>query len=199
MIYTVGYAGRTIEGFIDTLKQYGIEILSDVRSSPWSKWTPDFGKEKLERYVADHHIRYYWMGDQLGARPDSPELYVKGRLSFALMRKQPYFHAGIARLRKGEKKWRIALMCAEKDPLDCHRFGLISRVLDEEGVSVSHILFDNSLEPHQKAMERLAKLEGLKEADLFMDKQERFIRACDRQEKRISYTVAESGEEYNKL
>ena len=196
MIYSIGYAGRTIEDFTSILKKYEIDVLVDVRSSPWSRYTPDYTSESLKKILKSNDITYLWLGDMLGGRPKEQDVYKDGNVVFSLVMKLPSFEKGIERLLEGTRKYRIALMCAEKDPLNCHRFALVSRALVEKKAQVYHILYDGAEETHEQAMERLLKMEGLEEADLFMDTKDRFQQAYDRQEKRISYTVAEPEEEY---
>ena len=60
-------------------------------------------------------------------------------------------------------------MCAEREPLDCHRTLLVSRHLIRRGVSIRHILVDGALESGEAAEARLATAMGLEQDDLFLD------------------------------
>jgi uncharacterized protein (DUF488 family) len=138
-IYTIGYGNRTIEEFLALLMCHGIQVVCDVRSGPYSSRFPEFSREPLSKILASNGIKYLFMGDVLGARPLDPDMYVNGRASYDAMRKSSAFNNGIERLEIGSEKYRVAIMCAEKDPFDCHRAILIGRRLEEDGIKVLHI------------------------------------------------------------
>ena len=168
MIYTVGHSNHPIERFIGLLQAHGITALADVRSTPYSRFNPQFRREKLQAALAAVGIQYVFLGEELGARSNDPAVYdADGRVSYALLAKTDLFRRGIARLKTGMADHRISIMCAEREPLDCHRTILVSRELAREGVPVTHILADGSLETHDHAMERLIASMKLSEADLF--------------------------------
>jgi hypothetical protein len=97
------------------------------------------------------------------------------------------FRNGIKRIVRGADHYRIALMCAEKEPLECHRTLLVARALAERGVVVAHILADGRLESHEAAMERLLEAVGLPDQDLYRSRDELISEALVRQEERVAY------------
>jgi uncharacterized protein (DUF488 family) len=97
------------------------------------------------------------------------------------------FKAGIDRVLSGAQRYRLALMCAEKEPLDCHRTLLVSCALDKLGMAVAHILADGSIEPQEKTMTRLIGMTGLSKQDMFRDHADLLEQACKLREERIAY------------
>jgi uncharacterized protein (DUF488 family) len=196
MIHTVGHSNHPIERFLGLLQPHGITAVADVRSTPYSRFNPQFRREKLQASLAAVGIQYVFLGEELGARSQDPACYdVDGRVSYALLAKTDLFRRGIARLKTGMAEHRISLMCAEREPLECHRTILVSRELVREGVEVTHILGDGSLESHEHAMQRLAAGLGLPEADLFGDAAERVERAYDLQAAKMGYVKKGAGTE----
>ena len=190
MIYTVGHSNHPIERFIGLLQLHGITALADVRSTPYSRFNPQFRREKLQAALAVEGIHYVFLGAELGARSEDPAVYgADGRVSYALLAKTDLFRRGIARLKTGMAEHRISLMCAEREPLECHRTILVSRELAREGVAVTHILADGALESHEQAMQRLVASLKLPEADLFGDPVER---ALDVQGSKMGYAKKEA-------
>jgi len=188
MIYTVGHSNHPIEQFTGLLQLHGITALADVRSTPYSRFNPQFRREKLQASLAAAGIQYVFLGEELGARSQDPAVFdATGRVSYALLAKTDLFRRGIARLKTGMAEHRISIMCAEREPLDCHRTILVSRELVREGVPVTHILADGSLEPHEHAMQRLANSLKLPDADLFGDPTDRIERAQDLQASKMGY------------
>ncbi|MER3480019.1 MAG: hypothetical protein C4327_05885 [Meiothermus sp.] len=133
MLYTIGHSNHHPEAFAQLLKTYGIEALADVRSSPFSRHFPHFNAPELKKLLKAIGIRYVPMGSELGGRPQSPDLYdAEGHADYAKMSRTEVFRQGLERLRQGMKRYRVALMCSEEDPNECHRRLLIVRVLCDE-------------------------------------------------------------------
>lgn len=155
--YTIGHSNHTIEKFVDLLRQHNIAYLADVRSSPYSQHVPQFNKEVLDKELKKVGIKYLHLGKELGARyTDSQLLFEDGGVDFEKVRNTPNFKAGINRIIDGiSQNFRIALMCTEKDPLDCHRFVLVSYALKMAGISVVHILEDGSTVTNEAIEDRL--------------------------------------------
>jgi uncharacterized protein (DUF488 family) len=188
MIYTIGHSNHPIDRFIALLQQHGIEAVADVRSTPYSRFNPQFRKEKLQATLAAAGIRYVFLGEELGARSKDPGCYDEGgRVSYARLASTDLFRRGLDRLMTGMRNHRIAIMCAEREPLDCHRTILVSRELERAGVPVTHILQDGSLESHRQTMTRLASDLKLASTDLFRTPDELIEDAYDRQGSRIAY------------
>jgi uncharacterized protein (DUF488 family) len=193
MIYTIGHSNHPIERFLGLLQPHGITAVADVRSTPYSRFNPQFRREKLQAALADVGIQYVFLGEELGARSQDPACYDgEGRVSYASLARTELFRKGMARVRAGMADHRISLMCAEREPLECHRTILVARELVREGVAVAHILGDGSLESHEHALQRLAASLKLGAGDLFSDAADLAERAYDLQAARIAY-VKKSG------
>jgi uncharacterized protein (DUF488 family) len=157
-LFTIGYGSRSLDQLIEALKSNGIEFLLDVRSSPYSKFKPEFAKEVLQIRLERARIRYLFMGDTLGGQPKDPECYTDGKVDYDKVRVQPFFHEGIARLRKAfEQKRPVALMCSEGRPEQCHRSKLIGEALVVAGIPVCHIDEDGSRLTQMQVIDRLTK------------------------------------------
>ena len=155
-IYTIGYGARPLEGFIAVLQTNAIEYLIDVRTAPYSRYKPEFSKDALEAALRQHGLRYLYMGDTRGGRPDEPACYVDGKVDYQRVRAQPFFQAGIARLQNAfAQQRRVALMCSEGRPEECHRAKLIGEALDEVQIPVMHIDENDELVSHAAVIQRL--------------------------------------------
>lgn len=194
VIYTVGHSTHAAEKLLDLLTLHGVTAVADVRSSPFSRMNPHFNQDPLRALLKRHGISYVFLGKELGARSDDPTCYEGGKVIYERLARSPLFEEGVTRLRKGLATRQIALLCAEKEPLSCHRTILVSRRLYEEGIAVSHIHEDGRLEPHAEAMRRLLKLLGLPEADLFRSSEQMLAEAYLRQEHKIAYVDPERAE-----
>ena len=169
------------------LSANGINAVADVRSRPFSRRNPQFNKDRLAATLAQHGIAYVFLGKELGARSEDASCYEDGRVQYPRLAATPVFKAGIERVLAGAQKYRLALMCAEKEPLDCHRTLLVSRALDGLGVSIAHILADATVEPQEKTLSRLIDMVGLSKEDLFQERAELVARACSLREEKIAY------------
>lgn len=166
-IYTIGYATHTTASFRAVLERYGITAVADVRSNPHSKFKPEFDAEAISRALKDWGIAYVFLGEECGARPHDPACYADHAVRFEKVAGRPAFQRGIERLREGMRDYTIALMCAEKDPIFCHRMILVSRHLCRRpGVTVGHILGDSTCESNEAAEERLLSLLDLASDEL---------------------------------
>lgn len=194
-VYTVGHSNHGIEKFLAMLSSNGITAIADVRSSPFSRFNPQFNRGELKKSLASKGVRYVFLGVELGARSDDPSCYVDGKVQYDRLAESPAFSLGIARVLEGARSHRLALMCAEKDPLDCHRTILVTRELSERGVEVIHILADGSAEPHDQSMARLLDSLGIAAHDMFRTREQILEDAYRRQGSRIAYdrTQQQSG------
>lgn len=190
-IYTVGHSSHSVEVFMSLLARHRIDAVADVRSVPYSRWQPHFNRGNLRRALREQGIAYVFLGNELGARTDDPRCYENGRVRYRLLAKTSLFRSGIARLLQGSTRRTIALMCMEKNPLECHRAILVARELEESGIDVVHILPDGKAETHTATMEKLAADLRLPERDLFITPREMKIRAYAMQERRIARTSRE--------
>jgi uncharacterized protein (DUF488 family) len=191
-VFTIGHSTHPQERFIALLRQHSITALCDVRSKPYSRLNPQFNREALEETLLAHGIAYRFLGKELGARSDNPHCYERGKVQYDRLAETDLFKQGLKRVLRGVKDgFRVALMCAEKEPLECHRTILVARHLAALGVSVTHIHADGSLESHDSALSRLARLVNLPEHDMFHSREELLDGAYRRQEERIAYEAAE--------
>lgn len=188
VIYTVGHSTQSIEQFVQLLLMHKITAIADVRSAPYSRYNPQFNREELSQSLKLQDIQYVFLGKELGARSDEDCCYVDGRVNYSILAKTKLFQHGIERVVEGVKSHKIALMCAEKDPLDCHRTILVSRELINHGYSVAHILSDGLIELHEDAMLRLVERLGLSEVDLFRSVSLTIEDAYETQGRRIAYS-----------
>jgi uncharacterized protein (DUF488 family) len=186
-IYTVGHSTHTIEKFLDLLEKNGVTAIADVRSSPFCRHTPQFNKDTLSAELKKHGIAYVFVGKELGARSDDASCYEGGKVRFACLANTSTFKNGIERVLNGAQKYRVALMCAEKEPLDCHRTLLVSRELEKLGVSIVHILPDGNTEEQPQTMSRLLDLVRLPQMDMFLSRDELVTIACELREQKIAY------------
>jgi len=191
-LYTIGYSSFSIEQFIDTLKQYNITALADVRSQPYSRYRPDFNRESLNSTLKTHNIAYVFLGDLCGGRIDAPDCYVEGRADYTLIAKHPKFQKGLGRIRQGTEKYQIALMCAEKDPIMCHRAILICKNLVSENIRIVHILEGGGLESHEETERRLIRLSQLDQPSLFKPSNNSLEKAYRMQAEKIAYKPFDS-------
>lgn len=190
-LFTIGHSVHTMERFMAMLKEHNIDTLCDVRSSPYSRFTPQFNRESLKEDLAKHRILYLYLGAELGPRSSDPDCYENGKVQYKRLVEKEIFQQGLDRLRKGINTYRIALMCAEKDPLTCHRMILICRNLRGEDILIRHILEDGSLEDNRDTEQRLMKLLKIDPADLFSSEEEQIQRAYDLQAEKVAYTLEE--------
>lgn len=186
-VYTVGHSTHSVEKFVALLERNGVTALADVRSSPYSRHNPQFNKDALASELKKRGIAYVFVGRELGARSDDPTCYIGGKVQYGRLAQTAMFRAGIDRVLAGAQKYQVALMCAEKEPLDCHRTLLVSRALEREGASIAHILSDGSLEPNQQTMSRLIDLVGLPQEDMFRSRSDLIEEACELREQKIAY------------
>lgn len=145
-IYTIGHSSHTIENFVNLLKEYDINCIVDVRSTPYSKFHSQFNRENIKSELKKHGIYYIFMGEELGARRSDRSLYtIKGYLDFEKTVKSSKFLKGISRIKEGlSKGFNIVLMCSEKDPMACHRSIMIAKYFSDNNFIVKNIL-DNGV------------------------------------------------------
>jgi uncharacterized protein (DUF488 family) len=192
-LLTIGHSNHSLDRFLAILRAHSVTAIADVRSSPFSKFNPHFNRDSLETSLRSVGIRYVPLGIELGARRNEAECYDGGTARYERIAQLPLFRQGLERVRRGLVANRIALLCAEKDPLTCHRAILVCRNLRADVTPIHHILEDGAVETHAEAEERLLALVGLDHGDLFCDRAERLEQAYEIQGSRIAYT-AESPE-----
>jgi uncharacterized protein (DUF488 family) len=169
-----------------------VSAVADVRSTPLSRHFPWFSGKNLSRRLEQEGISYLMFGDTLGGRPRDPSLYRDGIADYEAMARQPQFQAGLDRLLDVSAHHRVCLMCAEREPLDCHRCLLVARALAGRGIAVAHILHDGAIEPHQATERRLLSHSGMDD-DLFVTGQDARLAAAYRSRARAVAHRAKPG------
>lgn len=196
--FTIGHSTHSEAAFVALVKCHSITAVCDVRSQPYSHIAPHYNRESIMRALHRHGIAYLFLGDHLGARSEDPSCYEHGRVLYARLASTDIFRRGLARVMDGIVRYRVALMCAEAEPLDCHRTILISRQLHENGVAVRHIHASGKLEAHDDALTRLMCLLRIPESDMFRSRAELIADAYDQQEQRIGYRPPRPSEPYRR-
>jgi uncharacterized protein (DUF488 family) len=173
-IRTIGHSNHPIERFLALLKAAGVQRLVDVRSMPWSRRFPQFGRERLANSLKEASIDYVWEGEALGGKPPDGGGYDE-------MAARPGFKRAIGRVIEQGTGTSLCLMCAEKEPLECHRVLLVSRRLAERGAAIEHLLADGTTRLHAEIEAALLKKAG--GDDLFEDREARLARAYGMRER----------------
>lgn len=196
-VFTIGHSTYTLEAFIELLRHHEINAVADVRSVPYSRVAPQFNRDSLKLALRRHGICYVFLGKELGGRPDDLSCYEKGQVQYERVARTDLFKRGINRILQGANKYRLAVMCTEKEPLKCHRTLLVARELHERGVEVYHILDNERIEAHEKTMERLLDLLDMRQGELFgsqaSSRDEMLAKAVARQASRIAWRWDKSG------
>jgi uncharacterized protein (DUF488 family) len=186
-VFTIGHSTHTLEYFLSLLTKHGIQAVGDVRSVPYSRRNPQFNREPLMQRLRGVGIAYDFLGKELGARSDNPGCYIDGKVRYDYLAKEPAFLQGLGRLRKGIESHRVALMCAERDPLTCHRTILVCRELRTQDLEIDHILADGAVETNAAAERRLTSMLNLR-PDMFHSERDCIEQAYEKQGSRIAYT-----------
>jgi uncharacterized protein (DUF488 family) len=201
-LFTVGHSVLEMPRFLDLLQSHRVQVVADVRSTPTSGRSPHFNKDTLKATLKLHNIQYVFLGRELGARRAEKQAY-EGRIaSYARIARLEAFASGLTRIRSGANDYRIALMCAEKDPLQCHRTILVCRHLKSDfGDRLFHILDSGQLERHQDSEARLVLEEGLQihQADAFSSPEDVLNRAYDKRGLAIAYQEHAYEDSHNRL
>ena len=154
MIFTAGHSNHSLERFLQLLAGPRITAIADVRSKPHSRWAPQFNRHALAAALGENDVAYVFLGKELGGRPEDPAFLKNGKPNYEAMSRSESFRAGIERIIEGAKSHRIALLCAERDPLDCHRFLLVGRQLASRSLPVAHILAGGEVEAQEQTESR---------------------------------------------
>lgn len=162
-LFTIGHSNHTIEGFISLLHQHGVTALADVRSHPYSRFLPHFNRAVLKEELAKEKIHYVFLGQELGARPNNRECYFEGKAVYEKIAVTDTFQKGIQKVIQGLNRHRIALVCAEKDPLTCHRAILVCQHLRTFDIQINHILNNGDLQSHRHLEDRMLEKQGFTE------------------------------------
>lgn len=189
-LFTIGYSGLDSAGFVKLLQANDVNVVCDVRSSPYSTYKPDFSRGPFRAFLNESDIKYAFMGDQLGARPKDRTCYVGSQATYERIAATQPFKKGLERLRLGVKQLNLALVCSERDPIECHRALLICRNLPDLRTVISHIHTDGKIETQDQFDERLVQYHNSAPPPLFRvpkDWEKSVSLAYERQGRAIAY------------
>ena len=187
MIWTIGHSNHSARRFVDLLQGAGIDCVADVRSTPFSRRNPQFSQKALTASLKDVGIEYWFLGDALGARPKDPECYEGGKASYTRIAATPAFQEAIQELIDESHAKRIALMCAEKEPLDCHRTILVGRALAQRDTELAHVHADGRIESQDELEQRLLHL-AKEQVDLLSSRDAALARAYAKRGAQMAFT-----------
>lgn len=190
-VFTIGHSTHPSTKLVELLRRNEIGAVADVRSQPYSRMNPQFNREPLKDALKRAGISYVFLGRELGARSEDRSCYIDGKVQYDRLAKTELFQQGLARVVDGAGRLRIALLCAEKDPLTCHRTILVVRHLVARGLRAAHILDDGRLEQHEDALDRLLKEVGIRGDDFFKPRQELVDEAYAKRGGDIAYVETE--------
>jgi uncharacterized protein (DUF488 family) len=186
-VFTIGHSTHSWERFVALLRRANVTAVADVRTSPYSRHYPHFNRDDLREELRLDGISYVFLGKELGGRPSERKFYCEGVADYEKMTQASEFSKGLDRVVEGAKKYRIALMCSERDPLDCHRCLLVGRALAQRGVRVSHILDDGSVVDHSEIEGKLLELSGRTSDDLFAAREEQLATAYRERARKVAF------------
>lgn len=150
-ILTIGHSNHSLEHFIQLLHSQAVEVLVDVRSQPYSRYSAHFNKKPLKEGIKEAGMMYLFLGQELGGRPKGAGFYDEdGYVFYDRVAEADFFLEGVERLQRGIKKYRVAMMCSEENPAVCHRHLLVGRVLTERGLTVLHIRGDGQVQTNEQ-------------------------------------------------
>lgn len=196
-LLTIGHSTHSWDRFSTMLSETRVTAIADVRSAPYSRYSPQFDQSELQLRLKAQSIAYVFLGRELGGRPSDPMLYTDGVADYEKMASVVPFKDGLQRLIDGAGQYRIALMCSEHDPLDCHRCLLVSRRLMENGINVSHILASGAIVSHSVIEQRLLADAGMNKSDLFLSNEDQLAAAYRRRGLRVAFSDADIGRKFS--
>lgn len=166
MIYSIGHGIKKIETFLNELNSFKISYLVDVRTSPYSKYNPQFNREILKNDLEKAGITYVYLGENLGGLPSDRSCYIDGKVDYDLIKEKGFFKEGLKRLIVANtKNLNVVIMCSESKPEECHRSKLIGQELLKQNISLLHIVSSEKMKEQTTVMNELTKGKGV--VDLF--------------------------------
>ena len=189
-LFTIGYSGLEMPGFIELLVRNAVAVVCDVRSTPFSKFKPDFSRGPFRRHLNAANIKYVFLGAELGARPEDRSCYVDGQARYERIAATEPFRRGIERVGNGIATTTLALVCSERDPAECHRAILVAHRLGALRDTIAHIHTDGAVETQAAFDARLVALHGLTPPPLLSapgDDERALALAYDKQADAIAY------------
>ena len=169
-LFTIGHSNHSLDFFLELLVAHRISTITDVRSSPYSKYSPHFNKDVLDSVLRNAGINYTFLGRELGAQRSEDDCYIEGQAKYDRIAKLPTFQHGLETVLQEVELHRIALMCSESEPITCHRTILVCREVKKicPDLEITHILGDGTEERQEDSEKRLINLHKL-QPELFGD------------------------------
>jgi uncharacterized protein (DUF488 family) len=187
-ILSIGHSSMSYEDFVRSLRSASVTAVADVRSMPFSRRNPQFNRDTLRDELRMDGIAYVFLGEELGGRPKERQYFCEGVADYEKMAQSSNFERGLRRVIEGSKQYRIALMCSEHDPLECHRCLLVGRALHERGATVKHIISNEMFLDQVEIERRLIQLSRQDAADLFQSYRERLAEAYRKRATKVAYS-----------
>lgn len=191
-VLTIGHSTLPYERFLALLRQASVTAIADVRTAPFSRHSPHFNRDALRDELRQDDVAYVFLGEELGGRPKGKQFFCDGVADYEKMAETTDFARGLERVIDGAKKYRIAMMCSEHDPLDCHRCLLVGRALKERGVTVRHILSGGQIVDHWQIEDRLMDMAGKSDIDLFEPPAKRLAAAYRDRAMKVAFSEQET-------
>jgi uncharacterized protein (DUF488 family) len=161
-LFSIGHSHHTLAEFLALLERAEIGVVADVRSQPYSQRMPQFNRPELELALQSAGVGYQFLGGALGGRPQQPSLYdADGRVDYERVRRMDFFERGLEQLIQAREQRRVVMLCAEEDPLDCHRGLMITPALASRHIFPMHLRGDGTRETTREMEERLLELTNL--------------------------------------
>lgn len=186
-VLTIGHSTLSYERFLTRLQRADVSAVADVRTSPFSRSFPHFNRDNLRRSLSTDGIAYVFLGDHLGGRPKDKELFHDGVADYEKMAETPMFAEGIVRVQRGSERYRIALMCSERHPIECHRCLLVGRALSDLGVDVRHIVSDDGIVTQTQIEMQLLRIFDRETSDMFMSDGDLLASAYRDQSRKVAF------------
>jgi uncharacterized protein (DUF488 family) len=192
-VLTIGHSTLPYERFLELLRHTNVTAIADVRSAPYSRQFPQFNRETLSSELCADGIAYVFLGKELGGRPSARQFYCDGIADYERMAQTVDFRNGLDRVVEGAKRYRIALMCSERDPLDCHRCLLVGRALAQGGSRVNHIVSNGRVLSHSEIEDKLLEFSGRDTEDFFAPRMERLAVAYRERARKVAFAEPQRG------
>jgi uncharacterized protein (DUF488 family) len=191
-VLTVGHSTLSYKQFLSLVRSAGVTAIADIRSAPYSRHFPHFNRETLRDVLKADGVAYVFLGDELGGRPKESAYFCQGVADYEKMATAPGFASGIRRVKEGAERYRIALMCSEHNPLDCHRCLLVGRALNEQGISVGHITAAGTVRGQTEIEDDLRAMVGdvQGQVDFFVSPSDRLAEAYRLRSRKVAYAEA---------
>ncbi len=186
-VLSIGHSNLAYDVFLERLQDADVTAVADVRSAPFSRHFPHYNRDTLKEALPRAGIVYVFLGEELGGRPTQSSGFTGGVADYEKMAASEAFHRGIDRLHAGARTHRIAMMCSERDPMDCHRCLLVGRALAERGVAVEHIVGLGETISQTEIEARLLALSGKDHWDMFATDSERLGDAYRARARKVAF------------